>query len=413
MFKKKNIFYIFLFLISFVYLFIRFYHFESLIEFRLDQGLHLLETKTMVDSGKIQLVGPMVTSKSFDGRHFFIGANYYYLLAIIGVITKWQPLPITAVFIIFEFIFYLFFTVWLEKKFGKEISLLTFLFIAVSPYLVIHSRFFWNPHLLIPLSILSIYFLDRFLTTKRNINIFISGFFWGFAFACHYTAAFWIIPFAVIFLRRRKMFKVKHLIALFMGFVLGDLPFIIFEFRHSFYNTKTMFYVFTNTTQAGDFTPHYFVFSLVIFILFAFLWFIKSNKYKFYAIASIYFMLVVFQLIIFKNYKQLDPVPGWDFKTQNRVADMIAKNCPKNFNLAATMQGDTRFYDLRYLLNIRKCNPEGVEDYPSSPKLFLVAPINRLPEKESVWEVASLKPFKVDQKVVINDHLIFYELNRE
>lgn len=413
MFKKKNIFYIFLFLISFVYLFIRFYHFENLIEFRLDQGLHLLETKTMVDNRKIQLIGPMVTSKSLDGRNFFIGANYYYVLVIVGYFCGWQPLPITAVFVVIEFIFYLFFISWLQKKFGKEISLLTFLFIAVSPYLVIHSRFFWNPHLLIPLSILSIYFFDRFLTTNRNINIFISGFFWGFAFACHYTAAFWIIPFVVFFIRQRKIFKLKYLILLVAGFVLGDLPFIVFEFRHSFYNTKTMFYIFTNTTQAGDLTSHYFVFSLMIFILFAFLWFMKSKKYKFYVITSLYFVLTIIQLIVFKNYRPLDAIPGWDFKTQNRVADMIAKNCPKNFNVAATMQGDTRFYDLRYLLNIRKCNPEGVEDYPKSKILYFLAPTDRLPDKESVWEVTSMKPFKVDQKVIINDYLVFYEISRE
>lgn len=411
--KKKYIFYIFLFLISFVYLFIRFYHFENLIEFRLDQGVHLLETKTMVDNRKIQLIGPMVTSKSLDGRHFFIGANYYYVLAIIGVITKWQPLPITTVFIVIEFIFYLFFTIWLQKKFGKEISLLTFLFIAISPYLVIHSRFFWNPHLLIPLSILSIYFLDRFLNTKRNVDIFIAAFFWGFAFACHYTAAFWIIPFTAFFIRQKKIFKFKYLVALIAGFVLGDLPFIIFEFRHGFYNTKTMFYIFSNTTQAGDLTSHYFVFSLLIFVLFAFLWLIKPKKYKFYIVASVFFVLTIFQFIVFKNYRPLDAIPGWDFKTQNEIANIIAEGCPKNFNVAATMQGDTRFYDLRYLLNIRGCKPDGVESYPSSKVLFLIAPTVRTPDKESVWEVTSLKPFTVGQRTVINNYLIFYKLDRK
>lgn len=399
-------------MISFIYLFIRFYHFESLIEFRLDQGVHLLETKTMVDNRKIQLIGPMVTSKSLDGRHFFIGANYYYILAIVGILCGWQPLTITAVFIVAEFIFYLLFVIWLQKKYGKEISLLTFLFIAVSPYLVVHSRFFWNPHLLVPLSILSIYFLDKFLGTKKSLYIFVSSFFWGFAFACHYTAAFWIIPFTVIFTRFRKLISLKHYLYLIGGFLLGDLPFVIFELRHSFYNTKTMFYIFTNTTQAGDLTSHYFIFSLLIFLVFTLLWLMKNNKYKFYIVTTIYFVLTVLQLIIFKNYKQLDPIAGWDFKTQNLVADMIAGNCPKNFNVAATMQGDTRSYDLRYLLNLRGCNPEGVEDYPSSKVLYLVAPLSRTPEKETVWEVTSMKPFRIKQSMNINKDLVFYELDR-
>jgi len=163
-FKRNDKFFIIgLILISFLYLFVRLYHLNNLIGFRLDQGIHLLETKNMFDSKKISLVGPMVTSKSFMGRNFFIGANYYYVLGIIGLISNWSPLTVTILFILIEFVFYLFFIFFLKKKFNPFWALLTFPFLSLSPYLIIHSRFFWNPHLLIPLSILAILFSEKYL----------------------------------------------------------------------------------------------------------------------------------------------------------------------------------------------------------------------------------------------------------
>lgn len=166
--KKKNfIFWFLLSIVSLVYLFLRFYHLPQLIGFRLDQGVHLLETKQMVDDRQLRLVGPMVTSKSFDGRNFFIGANYYYVLALIGLVSSWNPFVITSIFIIIEFLFYLIFVLFIKKTTNSFLALISFLIISLSPYLVIHSRFFWNPHLLIPLSILCLISLIFFHLIKK------------------------------------------------------------------------------------------------------------------------------------------------------------------------------------------------------------------------------------------------------
>jgi len=409
---SKKIFFVFLILISFVYLFLRLYQLPSLLGFHQDQGIHLLETKAMFDSQKISLVGPMVTSKSADGRNFFIGGNYYYVLGIVGLICRWNPLAITIFFIILEFLFYLFFIFFLKKKFSYFSVLLTFLFISISPYLVIHSRFFWNPHLLVPLSILAIFCLDKFLSQKKIKYLFLASFLWGFAFACHYSAVFWAIFFIFILLKNKNFLKLKNYFSILFGFFVGNLPFFIFEIRHQFYNLKTLFYVYTHSSQSGELTSHYFVFSLLIFIIFILLYFLNKLKNKNIYLFLVLSLILTIQFKIFKNYQPTDTIIGWNYSDQQKVANIISQNCPHNFNIAATMQGDTRFYDLRFLLTAKNCLPNGVKNYPESQKIFLVAKNDHSPESETVWEINSYKSFKITQKISINDKLNLYELTK-
>ncbi|MBU4397494.1 hypothetical protein KKC08_04995, partial [Patescibacteria group bacterium] len=96
----KKSFLISIFLVSILYLSLRLYKLPQKMTFHLDQGLHLLETYNMVKNKKPRLIGPMVSSKTFDGRGFFIGPNYYYILATLGIISNWNPVTILVLLII-------------------------------------------------------------------------------------------------------------------------------------------------------------------------------------------------------------------------------------------------------------------------------------------------------------------------
>lgn len=403
-------------MISFLYLFIRLYKLDTLIGFRLDQGIHLLETKSMFDSKKISLVGPMVTSKSFDGRNFFIGANYYYVLGVVGLVCSWNPLIITIIFIFIEFVFYLFFVFFIKDKFNQFWALLTFLFIAISLYLTIHSRFFWNPHLLIPLSILVLLLSEKYFLKKQIKYLFLMGFFWGFAFACHYSAIFWGLFFIFIFFKSHQFLKIKSYFMVIFGFILGNLPFFVFEIRHGFYNIKTLLYVFNHSSSSGDLNSHYFVFPLLIFAIFgllSILSIIKNKKNANIILLGIFISLYLIQINIFSTYAPLDAISEWNYSEQKKVVELIIKNgCPKNFNVAATVQGDSRAYDLRFLLIAKKCAPMDVDQYPKAERLFLVAPTDRPPETEKVWEVSSFDKFEIKEKTNLNSNIIFYELEK-
>jgi hypothetical protein len=102
-----------------------------------------------------------------------------------------------------------------------------------------------------------------------------------------------------------------------------------------------------------------------------------------------------------------------DYPTINRISEtIINEGCPKNFEVASTADGDTRFYSLRYALTVKGCSPMGVEDYPKADRLFLLAPTDRPVEKETVWEVTSLGKTEVIREEKMGDNFIFYELKK-
>lgn len=411
-----KLFFISLVLVSILYLFLRFNHLGQLVEFRLDQAVHLSESKAMIDDHHPSLLGPMVTSKSFMGRNFFIGANYYYVLAFVGIVASWDPLLVTTIFIFLELVFYLVFTFFLKQKFGIYLALTSYLFLTVSPYLVDHSRFFWNPHLLIPLSIIAIITLEKYIDSNKYIFLAVSAFAWGFAFSSHFAAVLWLPIFIYYLSKSHRLFDIKSWSIISLSFILGDLPFVIFEFRHQFYNLNTMFFVFFQSKSSAETTPHYFIFPLLIFAIFTVTYLfskINNRTYSIILLIIFYSGLTLLQFFAFNGYQSLDNIPGWDYPTQQKIANQISQNCPTNFNVAATMQGDTRFYDLRFLLEKNNCHPDGVDAYPTSKTLFLVSPHNRLPVDETVWEVTSLKPFTITSTTRINDLLDLHRLDRQ
>jgi len=402
--KKNKIFYLLMGLISVLYLFIRLWNLNNLITFHLDQGLQLGEAYQMVQNHKINLIGPMVTTKTFEGRAFFIGPFYTYSLALLGIISQWNPLVITILLVIFEFLALLLFLKWLSKKYPLEAIIGVFFIAATTPFLIEHSRFYWNPHFLLPLSFLLIYFLE-------NKKYFLSAIVWGLAFSFHYSAVLWAIPVLFYLIKNREKFK-KYLLFI-PGFLIGDLPWFLFELKHNFYNIKTMFLVFTNTNKAGELSPYYFVFPFFAFFIFLMVHLYKKSKKIFYVI-----LILVSVFNIFYKIKLQERIPvgmpnGWTYPVEKQVVKMIIKNgCPANFNIATTISGDTQAHDLRYLLTINKCLPDTVDNYPKDKTLFLVAPSNRPPETETVWKVSSFKPFKVVETIKINDDVYFYRLDK-
>lgn len=401
----KNIYKLSIILVSLLYLFLRFDQLVSKLDFRLDQAFFLIEARSTVESPKFRLLGPP-TSKIFEGRSFFVGSNYYYLLGIIGYLSRWEPLIVTAFFIVLEFVFYLFFIYFLRQKFGNTASLLTFWGIAVSPYLVAHSRFFWNPHMLVPLAIITLVSLERYIDTHKYVYLSIAALAWGLAFSCHYSPIFWLPIFVYYLIKSQRLLKLNSWFVIAVFTVLGDLPFFIFELRHQFYNLRTFFFVYSSSSESAGLTSHYFIFPLLIFVIYFLLKYLRPT------FIPLVLLLTIYQFYLYPNYPSFGAVTSWDYPTQQRIADSISNNCPSNFNVAATMQGDTRFYDLRFLLEKNNCYPESVDAYPTSKTLFLVSPYSRLPSDEAVWEVTSLKPFVVTSTTLINDQLNLHRLDR-
>jgi len=415
--KNKKIFFLgTVFILTVVYLFLRLNKFEERTTYHLDQGLHLLESWEMVKNRDIRLIGPMVSSKMFMDRGFFIGPQYYYVLGFLGIITKWNPILIDVILLVIELGFILYWVNWIREKYGISEALMVFGLLTFSRYFIIHSRFFWNPHFLLSLGILAMISLVKYIeTSKIKYLWFLSGL-WGLAFSFHYAAIFWGLPILILLLINKIFWKKQTFIVLPLGFILGDLPWFIFELRNNFYNIKTIWWVMSQAKSSSRMEPHYFVYPLVIFAIMALVWGLNkiSKEKKKIALAIILIITISwFQLEVIKDYIPLEHPHGWTYKMAEEVVDKIlVNNCPVNFNVASTTSGDTRAYDLRFLLTRSGCQPMNVDKYPEAKTLFLVAPENRLPETETVWEVSSLGKFEIKREENLSETIKFYELIR-
>lgn len=401
---KKFYFSLAILAISILYLFLRLHNLSQNLEFRYDQGLHLLESYQMVQNRQIRLLGPAVTSKTYHDRQFFIGPYYYYVLAGLGVLSHWNPLSITQILIIVDFLVFLLFTFFIKQRFGLKPALIVAFVLCLSSYLIYHQRFIWNPHFLLSLSFIEIYFFDKFIRKHQLIDVYICFLIWGAAFSFHYAAIFWGMFLAIIILKNYKKIRFINYPLFVLAFVIGDLPYFVFELRHNFYNIRTILLTFFTNNQTSGFSSHYIIFPLLAFIIYFLL--LLSQRYH----RPIYLLLLLFLLL--KPEAELDAVAGWQYPQMQLVKNMILKNCPSNYNIASTLTGDTRNYNLRFLLASAGCSPLPVESYPNASTIFLVAPPSRPPDTETVWEISSFKPFTVKSMVKLNNQVILYRLDK-
>jgi hypothetical protein len=197
--------------------------------------------------------------------------------------------------------------------------------------------------------------------------------------------------------------------------MIGDLPWLLFELRHRFYNFSTIFFFLTHS-QGHEIDPRSFVFPLVPLVFWA--WgalislFVKKSKFLSITLFALVFS-IFFLMIDWSQTEGVGMPKNWNVLKQKEVANKICEdigNYP--FEVAATINGDTRATDLRWWLEREGCQPMRVEDYQSTTILYLVAPESRPPEKETVWEIQSLRPFKIEKQIDIGDGYIFYKLRR-
>ena len=185
----------------------------------------------------------------------------------------------------------------------------------------------------------------------------------------------------------------------------------MFEFRHNFYNIRTLIWVGLNSSASGKMASYYFVFSVTVFLLVGLtILFSKIKKNKIILAVGVVLSVSWLQTLLIHDYIPLGHPIGW---TQKKVVAKILENgCPENYNVASTVSGDTRSYDIRFLLIAHDCPPLGVEDYPMTKKLFLVAPASRPVQEETVWEVSSLGKFKNIKKEELTKDIFLYEIDK-
>ena len=217
--------------------FLRLYRIAGYMTFLGDEGRDVLVVKRMIVDHKWTLLGP---TASVGG--FFLGPIYYYFMLPFLWLFRLDPVGPAVMVALFGIA-----TVFLVYKVGRDFfdskaGLIAAGLYAVSPVVIAYSRSSWNPNLMPFFCLLIIYTLWLAITRKQLKLLGLVGFLLGIAFQLHYLATF-LVPVIILYLLlfARGLKNLKYYLLGIGGFLLGYLPFILFELRHSFPNLRTLY----------------------------------------------------------------------------------------------------------------------------------------------------------------------------
>jgi 4-amino-4-deoxy-L-arabinose transferase-like glycosyltransferase len=238
--KRKEI--VILILILLLASFMRLYRLSDYMTFLGDEGRDVLTVYGILH-GDLVFLGPRSSAADF-----FYGPIYFYLITPFLLLFNYDPVG-PAVFVALVGIATVFLTYFIGKKFFNEkAGLFAAALYAVSPLVINYSHSSWNPNPMPFVALLLIYLLYLGID-KRSLKLFFGvGFLFGIAMQLQYIAMFLaIIIFIAVLVGsyvKEKKIKIVSLLKSYgviaLGFIVGLSPFLAFEIKNHFPNTKTI-----------------------------------------------------------------------------------------------------------------------------------------------------------------------------
>jgi 4-amino-4-deoxy-L-arabinose transferase-like glycosyltransferase len=285
---KKKLSLVCLVAIILLAVYLRLYMIADYMTFLGDEGRDVLVAKGIL-SGHFTLLGPRASAGDF-----FLGPIYYYMITPWLWLFQYDPVGPAVMVGLLSVV-----TVWLiyfvgKQWFDERTGLIAAALYTVSPVVIAYSRSSWNPNVLPFFSLLLIFVLFKGVTLSKGWKYFVlTGFLLGIALQLHYLALFlgvivalylffgsWLHNKHIVF----KILIIRYL-QVFIGFLIGFSPFLLFEVRHNFANIRTIFsFIFSDTSsktvyQTGS--TFFATISDVFFRVFAKLVFFFPDKYKY------------------------------------------------------------------------------------------------------------------------------------
>lgn len=414
-FVKKYSEQILIFLIISIALFVRFYNFNERVNFGPEQARSLVVSANYLK--KFTLLGQEYFRVTSYGQKLFAGAYFSYSLVPLIFLFKYQPLPITAYFAILNILTGLTLYFLVRKMFGKDVATVSLVLFLFNRYMIYHSLFIWILNYLPLIGILTMYFLFEFKKKRKSIYTFLLGLLCGLAFGLEYfyvLTAFLVLGY-ILFVSKNK---IKDFLFFMIGAIIGNLPMVVFDLKHSFYHVKTfsqyMLDSLKNPGQSSLTYYHFLNYWPIALILFGYLLikYLKQKKIVILIVLVVYvFLNLNSKLISFKS--PIGMPPGLTWEGINLASKRISEDNPTNFNVVSLFDFDRRGFILRYPLEfLNKSFPLGVEDYPSSSALYVFGPENYDFKSQSIWEIDSFNAKRIEILSKIQDGYNIYKLTK-
>ena len=241
MFKKKELFIVFLLIAIFV--FFRVYRIQESLLFFNDIGRDSLVLFNWNKTGKPPLLGPQTSALPFNQSAF-----YFYLLYPFYLLTGHSPYASLFALIVFYFFFFIGGIYLLRKDKKLRYSLyFVFFLLSIHPQYIKQARFVWNPSFVTPFLLTAFY---SFIYLKKNFDkkklldwklTFLFALSISAATSFSYSVAPLFISFFLlsIFLFKKEIWKI--ILSLGSSLAFFNIATIFFELRHHFPLTKMLF----------------------------------------------------------------------------------------------------------------------------------------------------------------------------
>ncbi len=233
---------------------LRLYHFQGFVGFLGDQGRDAIVIRRIATLEDFPGIGP-----SSSVGNVFLGPFFYYFSAPWLLLFNFDPIGpaygVALTSIVSIPLAYL----ALKKISDKTVALVFTFFMAVSYSMVWLSRFAWNPNLLPITSFFSMYFFIRARQTQKTWMYAVMGAFVSISIQMHYVALALGLPMGIYLLKDAYVRYRQHALVLYLqhigasivGFVLLQLPFIIFDIRNNFLNLRGFIGIFDGERGTG------------------------------------------------------------------------------------------------------------------------------------------------------------------
>jgi len=228
-----------LILIMAVSAFLYSYNLESTLSFVGDTARDTLRALEIWQNKELTLIGPPLSLGFNSAKEVYFSSLSLYLGLVGLLLGHFEPASAASLNVIITLISIPFFSSFVRLfTSNKKLQYFATALYAWSPLVVAHTRFFWNPNLIIPLSVFFWYFVSRFEKSSTSLwSLLTAGFLVGLMFDLHYLGILGGALYATyLFISRRH----RPLLIYLLGFALGSLPIFLFEIRNHFYLTKTL-----------------------------------------------------------------------------------------------------------------------------------------------------------------------------
>lgn len=254
---KKSKSFIFFFLFFFFVVIGTYLRIQNVISetfaFTYDVGRDLAVGNSITQNHKLLLIGP---TSGLQG--LFYGPWWYYFLVPFLFLSQGDPKSVVVAIATTGILAGILGYIVGEKIGGIFFGFLVGSFILIAPSLVGITSQIWHPNLAPFLVTVLIYLFFFFLLQEKKkwYGYFFFGVGCGFLLETEVTfAILMILSFAVTYFIINKKISFKLMIISFLGLLLVLFPRILFELRHGFLMTKSVFTFITNGSQSSKSIP--------------------------------------------------------------------------------------------------------------------------------------------------------------